>query len=166
MLLDLKFSVWCFVDHCLSFCLAIVLSIPLCYLHTFRELSMLCVFLPPVVCRRADVLFILFVCVCAHSCVQHVLTVWVALRVYNKRQDLFILRGHLRSILFFGGVRVTNHFSVVGFLVLSAFVLCILYPMLPVSLDCPFSIARSVFSNVYSIYHHEQCPSISVVWLG
>ena len=27
--------------------------------------------------------------------------------------------------------------------------LCLVYPMLPVSLDCPFLIASSVFSNVY-----------------
>ena len=35
------------------------------------------------------------------------------------------------------------------FFVLVVFVLCFVYPMLPVSLDCPFSIAPSVFSNVY-----------------
>ena len=29
------------------------------------------------------------------------------------------------------------------------FVLCLVYPMLTVSLDCPFLIAPSVFSNVY-----------------
>jgi hypothetical protein len=29
------------------------------------------------------------------------------------------------------------------------FVLCLVYPMLPVSLDCPFLIAPSVFSNDY-----------------
>ena len=28
--------------------------------------------------------------------------------------------------------------------------ICLVYPMLPVSLDCPFSIALSLFSNVYS----------------
>ena len=33
--------------------------------------------------------------------------------------------------------------------VLFYFVLCLVYPMLPVSLDCPFLIAPSVFSNVY-----------------
>jgi hypothetical protein len=32
------------------------------------------------------------------------------------------------------------------------FVLCFVYPMLLVSLDCPFSIAPSVVSNVYSYY--------------
>jgi hypothetical protein len=29
------------------------------------------------------------------------------------------------------------------------FVLCLVYPMLPVSLDCPFLIAPSLFSNIY-----------------
>ena len=29
------------------------------------------------------------------------------------------------------------------------FVLCLVYPVLPVSLDCPFLIASSVFANVY-----------------
>ena len=45
----------------------------------------------------------------------------------------------------FGGVRI---FSIlfVGFF---AFVLCLVCPMLPVSLDCPFLVAPSVFSNVY-----------------
>jgi hypothetical protein len=33
--------------------------------------------------------------------------------------------------------------------VLFVFVLCLVYPVLPVSLDCPFLIAPSVISNVY-----------------
>jgi hypothetical protein len=37
----------------------------------------------------------------------------------------------------------------VVFLVLFVLVLYLVYPMLPVSLDCPFLIASSVFSNVY-----------------
>ena len=32
------------------------------------------------------------------------------------------------------------------------FVLCLVYPMLTVSLDCPFLIAPSVFSNVYLFF--------------
>jgi hypothetical protein len=32
--------------------------------------------------------------------------------------------------------------------VLVVFVLCLVYPVLPVALDCPFLIALSVFSNV------------------
>jgi hypothetical protein len=38
---------------------------------------------------------------------------------------------------------------VICVLVLFIFVLCIMYPMLPVSLDCSCLIAPSVFSNVY-----------------
>jgi hypothetical protein len=41
-------------------------------------------------------------------------------------------------------------FCVVLF-VLFVIVLCLVFPMLPVSLDCPFMIASSVFSNVYLI---------------
>ena len=35
--------------------------------------------------------------------------------------------------------------------VMFVFVLCLVYPMLPVSLECPFLIAPSVFFNVYLI---------------
>jgi hypothetical protein len=35
------------------------------------------------------------------------------------------------------------------FIVLSVFFLCLVYPMLPVSLDCPLLIVPSVFSNTY-----------------
>ena len=35
------------------------------------------------------------------------------------------------------------------FFVLFVFILCFVYPMLPVSLECPFVTAPSVFSNVY-----------------
>jgi hypothetical protein len=35
------------------------------------------------------------------------------------------------------------------FIVLSVFFLCLVYSMLPVSLDCPFLIVPSVFSNTY-----------------
>ena len=36
------------------------------------------------------------------------------------------------------------------FFVLFVFVLCLVYPMLPVSLNCSFLLPPSVFSNVYS----------------
>jgi len=36
-----------------------------------------------------------------------------------------------------------------GFFVLFVFVMCLMYPMLPVPLDCPFLIAPPVFSNNY-----------------
>jgi hypothetical protein len=42
------------------------------------------------------------------------------------------------------GIVVSNIYCVV-------FVLCLVCPMLPVSLDCPFLIAPLVFSNIYSL---------------
>jgi len=39
----------------------------------------------------------------------------------------------------------------VVFFTLFVSVLCLVHPMLPISLDCPFWIAPSVFSNVYII---------------
>jgi hypothetical protein len=52
-------------------------------------------------------------------------------------------------LLVFGGIRVAHLFSFhCG--VLFVFVLCFVYPKLPVSLDYPFLIALSVLSNVYS----------------
>jgi hypothetical protein len=59
--------------------------------YNFRIKTMFCLSLPPVVCRRAHVLFTLF----AYSGVQHILC---------------------------------------------CVFLCLLYPMMPVSLDCPFLI--------------------------
>jgi len=43
---------------------------------------------------------------------------------------------------------VSNTYFVVVF-ALFAFVLCLVYPMLRVSLDCQFLIVSSVFSSVY-----------------
>ena len=45
---------------------------------------------------------------------------------------------------------------VLCFCVLFVFVLCLMYPMLPFSLDCPFVIAPSVFSNVYLVTHNSE----------
>ena len=65
--------------------------------------------LPAVVCRRANVLFTLFMIDCAQWCPTHI--------------------------------------------VLCFFFVCLrlVYPMLPISLDCPFLIVPSVFSNVYYV---------------
>ena len=63
-----------------------------------------------------------------------------------KRQELFSHREHLGSSVF-GVVCVAHTFSLVFCVVcfaLFVFVLCFEYPMLPVSLDCPVSIAPSV----------------------
>ena len=58
-----------------------------------------------------------------------------------KKQELLALREHLGLSLVFGGTHVAHLISflccVICF-VLFVVVLCLLYPMLPVSLDCPF----------------------------
>jgi hypothetical protein len=51
---------------------------------------------------------------------------------------------YLRSLCFFSIV-VSNTYCVV-------FLFCFSSSMLPVSLDCPFVIAPSIFSNVYLQY--------------
>ena len=63
--------------------------------------------LPPVVCRKAHVLFMLLVFVCTQWCLTHIV------------------------------------------LCLCFVVHRLVYQMLPVSLNCPFLIAPSVFSNIY-----------------
>ena len=67
-----------------------------------------------------------------------------------KKQELLTLRGLLGSHEAFAEVNVAHIFSflicVVFVFVLLVFVLCL---VLLVSLDCPFLIAPSVFSNVY-----------------
>ena len=51
---------------------------------------------------------------------------------------------------FVGEVRVAHLLSFLCCIfILFVFVLFLMYPVLPVSLDCPFLIAPSVFSNVY-----------------
>ena len=85
------------------FLFSIVVHLAFCYALYSKHT------LPPVVCRRAHVLFTVFVFVCV------------------------------------GGVQ---HIPRCAF-VLFVLALCLVYPMLPVALDCPFLISPSVFSNVY-----------------
>ena len=64
-------------------------------------------------------------------------------------------RERLGSPPVLGGVRVVRRFrSVLCYVLVFCLyiVLCLVYPMLLVSLDCPFLIAPSVFSNVYSCF--------------
>ena len=69
---------------------------------------------------------------------------WVS---YLKRELLTLLK-HLGWLPIFDGVHVAHIFSFLC-CVLSVVVLWLVCPMLPVSLDCPFLIALSLFSNVY-----------------
>ena len=71
------------------------------------------------------------------------------LRVSYKKQELLTLRQHLMLLPVFGGDRVARSFQFSVYCALFAFFLCLVCPMLSVSLDCPFLIAPLVFSNVY-----------------
>ena len=102
-------------------------------------------FLPPVVCRRPHVIYMLF----SHSGVRHVFTIWVTRWVSCKR---LTLRELLASPPFLvGSVLLIFLIFCVVFLVLFVFVPCLLYTMFPVSLDSPLLIVPSVFSKVYLV---------------
>jgi len=62
---------------------------------------------------------------------------------YHTRQITQIVDFLMGSVLFIFLV-----FCVVFVFVLLVFVLCLVYPVLPVSMDCLFLIALSVFSNI------------------
>ena len=71
------------------------------------------------------------------------------------RREVLTFREHMGSPSGFGGVRVSNlfEFSVLSCVFVrglsSSCVLCLVWQVLPRSLDCPFLIDPSVFSHVY-----------------
>ena len=71
------------------------------------------------------------------------------------RQELLTFLEHLDSPPVFGGTFIPHPCSLLCVLccVLFVFVLCLVCPVLTVSLDCSFLIAPKVFSNVYSIHY-------------
>ena len=89
-------------------------------------------------------------CLFAYSGVQHQLTVWVTWWVSYKRWVLLALSGApglIPGFLWDPYTRVARLFSFLC-CVFFVFVLCLVYSMAPVSLDCcPLLIAPSVFSN-------------------
>jgi hypothetical protein len=96
-----------FLVFCVTLLCVFMFWVPWCDVHyDFHVKTMFGSSLPSVVCRRAHVLFTLFVFVCASWCPRHIMFV------------CFVC-------------------------------LCLVYPVLPVSLDCTFLIAPSIFSNVY-----------------
>ena len=86
---------------------------------------------------------LIYVCLpICYSGVKHVLVVRVTWWVSYKRQELLTLREHLCSPPVFSGVRVAHRFSFLCCVfVLFVFVLCLVYPLLPVFLDCPFRLS-------------------------
>ena len=117
--------------------------------------------LPPVVCRRAHVLSMLLVCF-AYIGVQHVVNIWLTWRVWYKIRTTY----HSwvpRFTPVFSVIHVAHLFSFLCY-VLFFFVMCLVYLMLPISLDCPFLVVPLVYCNVYKghmIYVHLFCPNIT-----
>ena len=77
------------------------------------------------------------------ACTRYWLYEW---RVSYERQELMTL---VRPWFFGDSVLLMFLVFCVVFFGLIVFLLCLVYPMLPVYLDCPFLICHSVFSNVY-----------------
>ena len=78
-----------------------------------------------------------------------------------KGQELLTLSEHQGLSPGFGVVRDTHVFIFCAeFFALFVFVLCLVYPMLPVSMNCPFLIAPPVFFNVY-LSLHVRCRNIT-----
>ena len=77
--------------------------------------------------------------------------IWVTLWVSYKKLELLTFRGHLGPPRDFWRDPFGPSFLgfCVVYYVLFAFGLCSVYTTLPVSLDYPFLIATSIFSNVY-----------------
>jgi hypothetical protein len=107
-----------------------------------------------VVCRKSHVFIYAIYIYLRTRGVQHDFILRVTWPVsYTKLLTIHEYMGS--SLICFGGVRVSNPFSSVCFvclivcLVVLLSSLCALCLMLPVSLDCPFLISPSDFSNVF-----------------
>ena len=74
-----------------------------------------------------------YLCLFAYGRFQHELTLSVTWWMFYKKQDLPILRVDLDPPQCFGRV-IVAHLCCVLFV----FVLCLVFPVLPVSLNCPF----------------------------
>jgi hypothetical protein len=105
-----------------------------------------------------SVLLIILVFLCCPIMCLYVLSsaLWCPLRFPHKNDDRFIFTSSCKgSCLIYVILRLFAYcgvqllFILCCVFVLFVFVWCLVYPVLSVSLDCPFLIAPSVFSNVY-----------------
>jgi hypothetical protein len=90
------------------------------------------------------------VCLLAYSGGENALIIRVAWRVSYKMQELLPLHVHQGSPTVSGGIRVAHFFSLLYCIVCFVFLRPVSHvcQMLPVSLDCPFLIVLSIFSNI------------------
>jgi hypothetical protein len=77
----------------------------------------------------------------------------------NKDSTKFCLHLNCRRSNFIHVVPVANHINCLCWFCLFVFILCLVYSMLPVSLDYPFLIDPSVFPDVYLGY--ELCSLLN-----
>ena len=114
--------------------------------------------LPPVVCRQAHVLYVLFDFV-VYSGVLYDLyvSIGVTWRVSYKKQELLTPRNTWIHHQLYGGIRVALPY---GFLCCVIFILLTRVLCVQVSLDWQFLIAPPVFSNVYlHVIYYPTCIS-------
>jgi hypothetical protein len=102
------------------------------------------------------VIFVLVVYSIGNSCVLHdfpVLEWWRVSYTYSLRAPGLIssLLGGVTVLLILLAFHVVFCLINYSIIIFSIFVLCLVCPMSPVSLDCPFFIVSSVFSNVYIV---------------
>ena len=104
------------------------------YLFDILMKTMFSSSVPPVVCRRAHVLFTLFVFVWVQWCPKYIVLCFLGYSIVVSNTYCVMFFG-----VFYSGVQ--HILCCVCFVFLP-----LVYPMLPVSLDCSFLIAPSQFS--------------------
>jgi len=120
-------------------CVFAFLVLPCCDVYYgFRIITMFSSSLPPVVCRRAHEYLIYVICVCLRIVVPN--TYWIVFFVLF----FFVLCNLCRIFLW-----IVHSWLPLWFSLTVIFDLYLMYPVSPVSLDCPFLIASLVFSNGY-----------------
>ena len=101
--------------------------------------------------------YLCYLCQFGHNGVKHVLTIRITWRVFYQRQEQLTLREYLGSSPVFDRVRGAHLFCFLCCVCLLVFVLYIVWPMLPGSLDCTLFIAPSSVSGLYIINCSFHC---------
>jgi hypothetical protein len=124
---------------------AFAFCVPCCDVpYGFRIKTMFGSPLPPVFVGGL-MSYLFYLCLFAHSRVQHVFNIWVTWRCLIKDRNCLPLASTWVYRRFFISSCCSSYFSFLCCIfALIVFVLRLVYPMLPVSLDRPFLIAPSV----------------------
>ena len=114
------------------------------------------------VCRRACVLFMLLFLFVAYRNVQYALTIWATCRVSYKGHELLTLREHLGWPPVFCGVCVSHllfSFLCCVFFSLFVFIVCLVHPMLSVSLIAPSFFLIFIWKGTWRGFLCSHCGS-------